>query len=240
MVFFKGDKKKRAWDAASETLAESLLQSLTSAGLLILQKPRKGIWERLIAKLRHDYGNSQAEQTIGWLCQNAGGQFTPRVRAPRDLEDKFEQIIRAMEASGTSLSVVVEPTNQMLAVSLGSDLPFPVEIAAILPNVLQRTQDNWLKVRRLLESLVFEERDQKFVNHILERYSPTFKVDWLLFLSRRFGHLNHYHGPATATAFEPSHVWFRESFWQDWSRNWCGRADKFDGILQILIRSYGK
>ena len=224
--------------------SEQLLKAILAKRKIRHDEGTVGRWAkqylRLVAK---KYGHERVGKVLEWYCQHVGEQFVPLCLNAEAFRIHFLRLEQCMvHADDTAPAPGQEAL--LLAERLKFDYRFPVEIEARLPVLAQLSRDNWLKFWQLmhhsytsgLNAKRARLREVEFLQFVLNSQRTPFVEAWLVFLSRKFHSTRNYTSAVLALAFRPSHPWFQEHFWWQWSREWSGDHRAFDGLLEQLLK----
>jgi hypothetical protein len=194
-------------------------------------------WVRVFLTLKKERGPELVEQTLTWYEKHAGEEFVPLAFNAHLFSQKFAQIVRAASADYDPAEKV-DDRMDVLAARLINDVPYPVEIIALLPSIAHRSFLRWLEFLTKVTSWTLhnkaETRSIDFLKHIEYCWSPCFIENWLRMLSVKYGRLGNYTMPPLGLAFKPESELFLHSFWQQWSLEWSGDPHTFDELLKTL------
>lgn len=193
-------------------------------------------WTKHFALLRKEQGEELVEKVLGWYERNYDKQYTPKALSGATFRQKFEAIRAAMNRSEDSPEEEIDQRSKDLAKVLSNNWNFPVEIQSQLPKIIQKTRDNWKRFHWSLTKIDGSPREDRFLSVVLDTYSPSFIQDWIIFISNRYGKQQHYTGPVMSLAWTKDSPQFRQSFWRQWSLEWCGSPLTFEDLLDRLIK----
>lgn len=193
-------------------------------------------WTDNFTKLRQEKGPDLVGKVLVWYIENMGKEFVPQAYTAGVFRVKFDQIKQAMERT-EDIPEEIDQRSKNLAEWIANDHPFPVEILAKLPQIAKKTKERWDRFCEVITTeYANDARGSDFILHILNLYGFCFVEDWILGLSKRLGHTPHYTGPIMSLAWKLDSIWFRESFWRQWSLEWSGDPLTFDDLLDRLIK----
>ncbi len=230
MKFFDEEPKSIDVERAEE-LAQRLYRKLRENRKVLLGSNVLGFKKKITA-LSKKVGVEEVEQAVNWYIEHFDEEFVPQIYSANALVSKFDALVRLMDQRDDPKDETIELRNKLQAETLDIEYSYPVEIAALLPLLVQRTRERWLAWRLDSE----ERREMEFLNNIRFKHSPTFVQDWMVFLFWRYGRMEHYFGSVMGLAFKPSSEAFKKHFWQKWSLEWSGYANTFDTLLENLTK----
>lgn len=238
MGFGQFKQKDEAGNKEANNWAFVLRSTLIDKRLLSKSSLLKGIRE--LKKLRTRETAAKVTTVVNWYCQNAGRTYVPLARTVEQFCTKFADIERAMQRSGNGEETSISFESEALAMTLGEQYQWPVEIAAALPAIVQRTRDNWEKAWQAMVKYAWDSpSDSKAVAFLatVHEKSSNFLLEWFKVLHIREGWKGHYTGAVMSLAFNSNSgdMMFLESFWRLWSKEWCGKPSAFDDLYYKIF-----
>lgn len=206
----------------------------------LAKRPNLKVWSSEFSKLRKAHTAETVESVLKWYCENFGNEFVPVCWSAATFREKFLQIKRAMDTSD-DVTEAISPRNGDLAKRLMLEFPFPPEIAANLPLIVQRTRQNWESFCARMKQWVTQHsdgkpsREEQFMA-VTVNSQTLFVEDWVSLIGQKYGRMSHYTGPALSLAFKPESKAFVESFWRKWAFDWSGNPRAFDSLLDQLLK----
>lgn len=225
MTFYKEDVDQQVIDWHKRLRDALIAKKMYKTALLV-----KSVNEFRV--LKKTYPEDKIDLVLDWYCKHAGEEFVPRVDGAKAFRMKFEDIVRAMEREGGVRQVSAEA--ELMAKEALAINAWPVEVASVLPQIVQKSLDEW----RLFSLFLSEIQETEFVKNVCQYFSIHFVDVWLATLHIKFGYREHYIGNPMDLAFSPSKSLFRESFWRKWSYQWTTQPNQFDKLLDDLLLKY--
>lgn len=197
-------------------------------------------WIKEFVALRAQVSAARLEPVLTWYELHIDEGHVPQAYSARSFRFFFSKIEeRMMQCSETMVEVVKEPARK-LVLRLTNDHKYPPEIVVQLPVLVQHSTDRWqrfcMTILEAMNTKTLLIRELQFLERVLEEQETILVENWCIFLSQKYGWLEHYTGNVITLTFKPDHQLFRDSFWRHWAQLWSGDSCAFDSLLQELLK----
>ena len=199
-----------------------------------------------MAALVKQVGRTRIRAALDWYVNHITDDYAPKAFSAKSFRDKFEQIEKAMLKDCDLLEIA--PHNIDHAERLAKQASWPVEVMTKLPMIVQSTDIAWTKfintVKLAMEELRKNNDASKKQTHLrwimfLDQKvlaQHTFVEQWMEMIQIRLLNKKNYLGPIETLIFLPQREMFKDSFWHQWSAEWCGNPASFDDLLTFLTK----
>lgn len=195
-------------------------------------------WDSEFRALRTKVGADVTEKALAWYEANAGKEYVPSLPTANIFRRKFDQLLGAMQRSGTFFPEIRWIKE---AERLKNQCTWPPEVAGRLPEIVQRTAENWGKwLEHLYKKSLLDtgSRETRFLQTVLGHYSLNFIDNWMTTIHTKVSWKDHWDGNVLDLVFRPDSEKFKQSFWWDWSECWSCNPNTFDKLLEELLKEY--
>jgi hypothetical protein len=163
-----------------------------------------------------------------------GEEHIPHAFSASSFRLKFPAIKKAMETADVGLKEVIDDDTKKRVDLFLDAYNWPIEIRVALPQIMQRSKDNWTKLKTNLYKLESSNREGLFIDSVINSKVYTFLSEWICFLGIKYNNLEHFTGNVNKLHFDIKSDLFYKSFWCEWCRNWTGDEHAFDSLLSKL------
>lgn len=231
MTFFAPDEKDKQINALVEQLAAVAKRGKAGA---FTYSPSK--WWIEFSSLVKAHGLETVQKVLKWHISHYGEELVPVARSASAFRTKWDAIRKAMISSDETVESV-EPDIMDMSDKLLANYKYPVEIARLLPIILQRTKDNWGKfLTRLRQVEAPGQREGNFILMVCNSYGHNFPEEWGHLIGEQFGNMEHYRGAPLRLVFTSESEIFRNSFWSKWESGWTGKIGTFSELLKKVSK----
>lgn len=241
MPFIQQDN--REYDLAV-TMSRQLFKVIAAVKTIKNYLPKN--WAKYMNLIIKKHGAEEVQETLDWYCANMTREFVPKVASTRYFREKYDAIREAMTRDGVDVKVSKEA--QEFADKLLLELPFPVEVRAKLPELVESSRAGIHRMVWIIAALVANDNYWEgsrhdnhlvFINTVVTHRLKVMLTVWFTDMSNRLWR-PHYDGDVMKLAFRMDSEAFRVKYWQDWSFNWCGKGTAYNDLLATLIEESKK
>lgn len=231
MAFFDAKPK----DPQAKEWGKRLYSTLIAAKRHVGRGTMQGVaWTQQFIMLKKEHGEEKVKRVLEWYLEHMNDEFVPQANSGTAFRFKFSQIAAAMERD--SSVVEVDKWSKGLAEKLANQFSWPVEVLACLPQIISLTRKRCHEFFDKMNDYPFGEgsREVEFAAHLLADKACFFVNEWMRHLGIMLDGKEHYLGIPLRLAFHPESKGFKDSFWAQWSVEYCASFEAFDHVLEKL------
>jgi hypothetical protein len=227
MSFFNREEMDSVFSVFAMRLAKALTAKGKIKGTAHLRN-----WTYEFSRFAKSVTVAEIDKVLAWYEVHLGEEMVPAAHSAVTFCKKFLQIEAAMERSASE-DCPISPRCRQTAEYLSRAYIYPASVLAVLPAMVQKSQDNWDAFCSRISSYETPGRNFDFLTALLAKQAPIFIDDWFNWLAGFLSHMKTVSQPM-AWVFKPDSSYFKENFWRVWAEARTTNPRAFDELLDIL------